>query len=303
MSALWTSDEVAKALSPIAMSGAFEATGVTFDSRAVGKGDIFFALAGETTDGHQYVADALSRDAAAAVVSRDVPGASGNLIRVPDTLKALVDLGRAGRARSTACIASVTGYGPLLAVALGGIAGGIIDSIAGAALQALRWCPACKCDCETRRHACGSPTVLRHGVSWIENDAVNFLSTLSGAADSFDATVDTASISTPVPGFSAQLAGPEFLNSKSFPQARFKSTRFTKIDPTHARVEGEFTLLGKSAPLTLNVELIGAGKGFMGHPRLGAEATGILKTADFGLPAVLGPTIHLVIDAEFARTN
>lgn len=109
MSALWTSDEVAKALSPIAMSGAFEATGVTFDSRAVGKGDIFFALAGETTDGHQYVTEALSRRAAAAVVSRDVPGASGNLIRVPDTMKALVDLGRAGRVRSGARIASVTG--------------------------------------------------------------------------------------------------------------------------------------------------------------------------------------------------
>ena len=91
------------------MSGAFEATGVTFDSRAVGKGDIFFALAGESTDGHAFVADALSRGAAAAVVARDVPGASGNLIRVADTMKALVDLGRAGRKRSTARIASVTG--------------------------------------------------------------------------------------------------------------------------------------------------------------------------------------------------
>ncbi|HYD06151.1 MAG TPA: UDP-N-acetylmuramoyl-tripeptide--D-alanyl-D-alanine ligase [Reyranella sp.] len=109
MSALWTSDEVARALSPVAMSGSFEATGVTFDSRAVGEGDIFFALPGETTDGHQYVADALARGAAAAVVSRDVPAASGNLIRVADTMKALVDLGRAGRTRSRARIASVTG--------------------------------------------------------------------------------------------------------------------------------------------------------------------------------------------------
>ncbi len=109
MSALWTSDEVARAMSPVAMSGTFEATGVTFDSRAVGKGDLFFALAGETTDGHAFVADALSRGAAAAVVSRDVPDASGNLIRVPDTMKALVDLGRAGRKRSAARIASVTG--------------------------------------------------------------------------------------------------------------------------------------------------------------------------------------------------
>ncbi len=109
MSALWTSDEVAKAVSPVAMSGAFEATGVTFDSRAVGKGDLFFAMTGETTDGHGFVADALARGAAAAIVSRDVPGASGNLVKVADTQKALVDLGHAGRRRSDARVASVTG--------------------------------------------------------------------------------------------------------------------------------------------------------------------------------------------------
>jgi len=108
MNALWTSAEVSRALSPVAMPVPFEATGVTFDSRAVARGDLFFALAGETTDGHAFVADALSRGAAAAVVSRVVPGAE-RLVRVADTMKALVDLGHAGRARSPARIASVTG--------------------------------------------------------------------------------------------------------------------------------------------------------------------------------------------------
>jgi UDP-N-acetylmuramoyl-tripeptide--D-alanyl-D-alanine ligase len=106
---LWTSDEVERALSPIAMSAPFEAAGVAFDSRAVADGDLFFALPGETTDGHAFVADALSRGAAAAVVSRDMMGAPDRLIRVPDTMKALVELGRAGRRRSAARIASVTG--------------------------------------------------------------------------------------------------------------------------------------------------------------------------------------------------
>ena len=109
MSSLWTSDEVVAALSPVAAVAPFKADGVTFDSRAVGKGDIFFALAGETSDGHGFVVDALARGAAAAVVSREVEGARGTLIRVPDTMKALVDLGRAGRRRSKARIASVTG--------------------------------------------------------------------------------------------------------------------------------------------------------------------------------------------------
>ncbi len=109
MSALWTSDEVKAALTAASITIPFEAEGVTFDSRAVGKGDLFFALSGETTDGHGFVADALSRGAAAAVVSRDVEGARGTLVRVPDTMKALVELGRAARRRSKARIASVTG--------------------------------------------------------------------------------------------------------------------------------------------------------------------------------------------------
>jgi UDP-N-acetylmuramoyl-tripeptide--D-alanyl-D-alanine ligase len=109
MTALWTSDEVTRALSPIAVTATFEAEGVAFDSRAVAKGDLFFALSGETADGHGFVADALARGAAAAVVSRDVAEARGALVRVPDTMKALVDLGRAGRRRSKARIASVTG--------------------------------------------------------------------------------------------------------------------------------------------------------------------------------------------------
>jgi UDP-N-acetylmuramoyl-tripeptide--D-alanyl-D-alanine ligase len=109
VSALWTSAEVAGALSPMAMPDPFEANGVTFDSRSVVPGDLFFALGGETTDGHAFVADALKRGAAAAVVSRDLPEAGGRLVRVVDTMKALRDLGRAGRRRSPARIASVTG--------------------------------------------------------------------------------------------------------------------------------------------------------------------------------------------------
>ena len=109
MSALWTSDEVARALAPAAIATPFAANGVTFDSRAVAKDDLFFALSGETTDGHGFVGEALKRGAAAAVVSGDVEGAGGTLIRVPDTMKALVSLGRAGRRRSKARIASVTG--------------------------------------------------------------------------------------------------------------------------------------------------------------------------------------------------
>jgi UDP-N-acetylmuramoyl-tripeptide--D-alanyl-D-alanine ligase len=109
VSALWTSEEVAKALSPLAAPPRFEANGIAFDSRAVAKDDLFFALAGETSDGHDFVAAALERGAAAAVVARDVPAKAEKLVRVADTMKALAALGRAGRRRSAARVASVTG--------------------------------------------------------------------------------------------------------------------------------------------------------------------------------------------------
>ena len=81
--------------------------------------------------------------------------------------------------------ASLVRVAPLGSVALGGVAGAVLDSILGASLQALRWCPVCACECETRRHRCGAITLPRRGVSWIENDAVNFAATLCGAIVAF----------------------------------------------------------------------------------------------------------------------
>ncbi|WP_046348298.1 UDP-N-acetylmuramoyl-tripeptide--D-alanyl-D-alanine ligase [Sphingomonas changbaiensis] len=105
MTPLWTSAEIAQAVSGVA-STAFMATGVAFDSREVGTGDLFVALPGETTDGHRFVDQAFAQGAAGAIVSRPVPHPH---ILVADTRAALDALGIAGRARTTAQIVGVTG--------------------------------------------------------------------------------------------------------------------------------------------------------------------------------------------------
>ena len=105
MSALWTSAEIAEATGGTA-SAPFEVTGVTFDSREVGPGDLFVAMPGTVHDGHTFVEAAFAAGAAAAIVSQPVDGPH---VLVGDTFEALRALGRAARERSSATILGVTG--------------------------------------------------------------------------------------------------------------------------------------------------------------------------------------------------
>ena len=68
----------------------------------------------------------------------------------------------------------------VLAVAIGGVAGGLADSLLGATLQSRRWCDACNGRTERAVHDCGSTTRRVGGVAWIDNDMVNFLSAAIG---------------------------------------------------------------------------------------------------------------------------
>jgi len=102
---LWTSADIATATNGAA-SAAFDVSGVTFDSREVGQGDLFIALTGETTDGHKFLDQAFDRGAAGAIVSQDT---SHPNVLVSDTFAALEALAKASRARTSARIVGVTG--------------------------------------------------------------------------------------------------------------------------------------------------------------------------------------------------
>ncbi len=107
--ALWTSADAAKATGG-RVTKEFSATGLSIDSRSIQPGDMFIALT-DARDGHDFVADALKKGAAAALVSRIPKGCSeaDPLLLVEDVLAALEALGRAGRARSAAKVVAVTG--------------------------------------------------------------------------------------------------------------------------------------------------------------------------------------------------
>jgi len=111
MTALWTSQDAAAATGGHNSGGAWQANGVSIDSRTVAADDLFVALAGPKFDGHDFVAGALARGSAAAVVAKQPAkvDAQANLLLVADTQTALEALGGAARARARGRIIAITG--------------------------------------------------------------------------------------------------------------------------------------------------------------------------------------------------
>jgi UDP-N-acetylmuramoyl-tripeptide--D-alanyl-D-alanine ligase len=118
MSALWGLDDMATAMRAEKFGNLpLEVNGLSIDSRNLDKGDAFFAIAGESRDGHDFAAGALQAGAGLAVIARAGRGqlaAATPLLIVPDApgdavLEGLRNLARAARARSPAKIVAVTG--------------------------------------------------------------------------------------------------------------------------------------------------------------------------------------------------
>lgn len=105
---LWTSDAAAKATG--GTTGHWAAHGISIDTRSLAPGDLFIALK-DQRDGHDFVAQALEKGAAAALVSRipDNITDTDRLLVVPDVLTALRDLATSARLRTKARVIGVTG--------------------------------------------------------------------------------------------------------------------------------------------------------------------------------------------------
>jgi uncharacterized protein (TIGR00297 family) len=63
---------------------------------------------------------------------------------------------------------------------VGGVVGSLLDSLLGATVQAMFFCPKCEKETERAIHTCGTATRQARGLAWMNNDLVNFISATGG---------------------------------------------------------------------------------------------------------------------------
>jgi uncharacterized protein (TIGR00297 family) len=107
---------------------------------------------------------------------------------LPGTSGAVTPEGFLATLLGAALIAATTAVGTkeaalLLSVTVSGTIGTIVDSLLGASIQGMYFCPGCEKNTERHPvHTCGTATILVRGWTWMTNDMVNFLSSTLGAA-------------------------------------------------------------------------------------------------------------------------
>lgn len=115
-------------------------------------------------------------------------------------------------------------------------------------------------------------------------------------------TVYTDSIDTGWKQRDEHLRGEKFFNTDKYPSMSFVSTKVDFINPQQAKITGDFTMLGKTKPLTLNVTIKKIAESPMTkEPVIGFRATGTIDRSAYGMTAyaqAITNDVPIQIDGE-----
>lgn len=118
-------------------------------------------------------------------------------------------------------------------------------------------------------------------------------------------TIPTSSIDTGWEARDEHLMSKDFFNVKQYPTMTFKSKQVQFLNPQQAKVMGDFTMLGQTKPLTLNVTLNKiANSPLTNAPVIGFRATGNIDRTAYGMDAYaagITTNVPIQIDAELVE--
>ena len=125
---------------------------------------------------------------------------------------------------------------------------------------------------------------------------------------SIEVIINTAGLDINNPEFAEELRGSNWFDVENFPQAVYRTTSFVESNENTFVFEGELTLLGVTAPVTLNVVFNGGGRNFLTRKyTLGFSASANFQRSVFGLSRFtsfgVGDDIELEIHIEFQDLN
>ncbi|WP_227672229.1 YceI family protein [Psychrobacter urativorans] len=114
--------------------------------------------------------------------------------------------------------------------------------------------------------------------------------------------IDTDSINTAWAARDEHLKKDDFFNVAKYPTMTFDSTNVNFYNPQQAKVTGDFTLLGKTMPLTLDVTLKKiANSPMTKEPVIGFRATGNIDRVAYGMTTFsqgITTNVPIQIDGE-----
>jgi polyisoprenoid-binding protein YceI len=137
---------------------------------------------------------------------------------------------------------------------------------------------------------------------WFKDVSGAFTIDADPAKSHVELSVKVASVDTRDDERNANIAGPDFLNAKQFPELTFKSTR---VDATATgwHIAGDLTIHGATKSVAFDAVLVGDAKGPQGRRLVGVEARFTITRGDFGvlfMPEMVGPDLELIVALEGA---
>lgn len=119
-------------------------------------------------------------------------------------------------------------------------------------------------------------------------------------------TVEAASVDSNHADRDGHLRNADYFHVDAFPEITFTSTEVEMFTPTSGKLHGDLTMLGVTAPLTLDFEMVRDATYPAFIPNydeirvVGFEATGSMERLDWGMDyiAFLGSPTGLVVDLD-----